>query len=164
MDGYFNKQSAFLWELFVLADLFLYSYEAEFIQGLMKAGSFLFLWMTPRIGYTFGALAHSLYSLAHSLYTGNSLNPQDIEAWKYYYNLRIKQTSTKNSGPGKLVFFFGFFFNKCTDALVMSPDSEGLGAAVDQVVFHISPYTLLSEVFASVMILGRNSFWSLSFW
>ena len=32
-----------------------------------------------------------------SLYTRNS---NDTEAWKYYYNLRYKQTLTKNSGPG----------------------------------------------------------------
>ena len=48
--------------------------------------------MTRRIGYFSGALAHSLY-------TRNSLDPQDTEAWKYYYNLKFKQTSTKNSGP-----------------------------------------------------------------
>ena len=48
----------------------------------------------------------------------------------------------------------------------MTPDSEGLGAAVvagvgskphSVVVFHISPYTLFSEVLASVLILGWNS-------
>ena len=37
--------------------------------------------------------------LAHSLYTRNSLDPQDTETWKYYYNLRFKQISSKNSGP-----------------------------------------------------------------
>ena len=52
--------------------------------------------MTRRIGYIVGALAHSLY-------TRNSLDQQDTEAWKYYYNLRFKQTSTKNSGPGSLL-------------------------------------------------------------
>ena len=52
--------------------------------------------MTRRIGYIFGALAHSLY-------TKNSLDPQDTEAWNYYHNLRFKQTSTKNSGPGSLL-------------------------------------------------------------
>ena len=31
--------------------------------------------MTRRLGYNFGALAHSLY-------TRNSLDPQDTEAWK----------------------------------------------------------------------------------
>ena len=55
-----------------------------------------FLWMTRRIGYIFGALAHSLY-------TRNSLDPKDTEAWKYYYNLRFKQTSTKNSSPGSIL-------------------------------------------------------------
>ena len=55
-----------------------------------------FLWMARRIVYTFGALAHSLY-------TRNSLDPQDTEAWKYYYNLGFKQTSTKNIGPGSLL-------------------------------------------------------------
>ena len=48
----------------------------------------------------------------------------------------------------------------------MSPDSDGLGAAVKAgvssnlihpVVLHISPYTLFSEELASVMIRGRNS-------
>ena len=55
-----------------------------------------FLLMTRRIGYIFGALAHSLY-------TRNSLDPNDSEALKYYYNVRFKQTSTKNSGPGSLL-------------------------------------------------------------
>ena len=57
-------------------------------------------------------------------------------------------------------------FNKRGGAVVMSPDSEGLGAAVKAgvssnlihpVVLHISPYTLFSEELASVMIRGRNS-------
>ena len=48
--------------------------------------------MTRRVGYIFGALAHSLY-------TRNSLDPQSTEVWKYYYNLRLKQTSTNNSDP-----------------------------------------------------------------
>ena len=57
-------------------------------------------------------------------------------------------------------------FNKCSTAVVMSTDSEGLGAAFEadvfrtslsQVVYHISTYTLFPEVLASVMILGRNS-------
>ena len=57
-------------------------------------------------------------------------------------------------------------FNKRSGAVVMSPDSEGLGTAVvatvglnltQPVVFHISPYRLFSEVLASVMILGQNS-------
>ena len=52
--------------------------------------------MTRRKGDIFGALAQSLY-------TRSSLDPQDTEAWKYYYNLRFKQTSTKNSGPGSLL-------------------------------------------------------------
>ena len=52
--------------------------------------------MSRRIGYIFGALAHSLY-------TRNSLHPQDTEALKYYYNLRFKRTSTKNSGPESLL-------------------------------------------------------------
>ena len=56
----------------------------------------LFLSMTRRIGYIFGAIAYSLYAR-------NSLDPQDTEAWKYYYNLRFKQTSAKNSGPGSLL-------------------------------------------------------------
>ena len=34
-------------------------------------------------------------ALAHSLYTRDSLDPRDTEAWKYYYNLRFKQTSTE---------------------------------------------------------------------
>ena len=42
-------------------------------------------------------------ALAHSLYTRNSLGPQDTEAWKYYYNLRFKQTLTKHSGTGSLL-------------------------------------------------------------
>ena len=69
--------------------------------------------MTRRIGYIFGALAHSLY-------TRNSLDPKYTDAWKYYYHyyyyhyyyyyyyycyyyLRFKQTSTKNTGPGSLL-------------------------------------------------------------
>ena len=31
------------------------------------------------------------------------MDPQDTEVWKYYYSLRFKQTSTKNSGPGSLL-------------------------------------------------------------
>ena len=46
------------------------------------------LWMTRRIGYIFGALAHSLY-------TRNSLDPQDTEAWKYYYNFKIETNVNK---------------------------------------------------------------------
>ena len=53
------------------------------------------LWMTRRIGNSFGVLAHSLD-------TRNSVDPQESEAWKHY-NLRFKQTSTKNSGPGSLL-------------------------------------------------------------
>ena len=59
---------------------------------------------------------------------------------------------------------WNLFFNKRSGAVVMSPDSEGLSAAVVAgvgssltLVFHISPYTLFSEVLASVLILGRNS-------
>ena len=58
-----------------------------------------------------------------------------------------------------------FLFNTRRGAVVMSPDSEGLGSVVEtgvgsnlklsQVVFCISHYTLFS---ASVMILGWNSF------
>ena len=37
MDVFFNRQSVYLWvQTAVLADLFLYSYEADFIQGLLK--------------------------------------------------------------------------------------------------------------------------------
>jgi hypothetical protein len=37
VDVFFNRQSAYLWvQTAVLADLFLYSYEADFIQGLLK--------------------------------------------------------------------------------------------------------------------------------
>ena len=59
------------------------------------------------------------------------------------------------------------FFNKRSGAVVMSPKSEGLGAAVvagvvsnlDQPsgISYFSLYTFFSEVLASVMILGRNS-------
>ena len=42
-----------------------------------------------RIEYILGALTHSLY-------TRNSLDYKDTEAWKNYYNIRSKQTSTKN--------------------------------------------------------------------
>ena len=52
--------------------------------------------MNRRIGCIFGALAHILY-------TRNSLDPQDTEAWKYYYDLRFKQTSTNHSDPGSLL-------------------------------------------------------------
>ena len=38
MDVFFNRQSAYLWVNYapLLADLFLYSYEANFIRGLLK--------------------------------------------------------------------------------------------------------------------------------
>ena len=39
MDVFFNRQSAYLWvqtELPILADLFLYLYEEDFIQGFLK--------------------------------------------------------------------------------------------------------------------------------
>ena len=52
--------------------------------------------MTHRISYIFGALEHSFHTMS-------SLEPQDTEAWKYNYNLRFKQTSTKNSGPGSFL-------------------------------------------------------------
>ena len=45
-----------------------------------------------------------VWCAGHSLYTRNSLDPQDTEAWKYY-NLRFKQTSTKNSCPGSLYIY-----------------------------------------------------------
>ena len=38
-DVFFNRQSAYLWGTYcapLLADLFLYSYEADFMQGLLK--------------------------------------------------------------------------------------------------------------------------------
>ena len=59
-----------------------------------------------------------------------------------------------------------FFFNKRSGAVVMSPDSEGLCAAVvagvdsnltqPRGISYFSLYTF-SEVLASVLILGRNS-------
>ena len=52
--------------------------------------------MTCRIGYIFVALAHSLY-------TRTSLDSKDTETWKYYFNFRFEQTSTKNSGSGSLL-------------------------------------------------------------
>ena len=52
--------------------------------------------MTRRIGHIFGALGHSLY-------TRNSLDPLDTEAWKHYHNFRFKHTSTKNFDPGSLL-------------------------------------------------------------
>ena len=36
MDVFFNRQSTLLWVQTVLADLFLYSYEADFIHGILK--------------------------------------------------------------------------------------------------------------------------------
>ena len=58
-------------------------------------------------------------------------------------------------------------FNKRSGVVVMSPDSEGLGAAVvsdvdsnltqHSCISYFSLYTFFSEVIASVMILGRNS-------
>ena len=57
-------------------------------------------------------------------------------------------------------------FNKRSGTVVMSPESEGLVAAVlagvgssslSPVVFHISSYTLFSEVLVSVLIIGRNT-------
>jgi hypothetical protein len=38
VDVFFNRQSAYLWVNYapLLADLFLYSYEANFIRGLLK--------------------------------------------------------------------------------------------------------------------------------
>ena len=64
--------------------------------------------MTRRIGNIFGALAHS--------YKGTLWIYRLLKLGKYYFNLRFKQTSTKNFGPRSL--------------MVMSPDSEGLGTAV----------------------------------
>ena len=51
---------------------------------------------------------------------------------------------------------WNLFFNKRSGAVVMSLDSEGLRTSLSPETFHI-PYTLFSEVLASVMILGRNS-------
>ena len=60
-----------------------------------------------------------------------------------------------------------YVFNKRSGAVVMSPESEGLGAAVvagvvsnfDQPsgISYFSLYIFFSEVLTSVMILGRNS-------
>ena len=36
MEMFFNRQSAYLWVQTLLPDLSLYSYEADFIQGLLK--------------------------------------------------------------------------------------------------------------------------------
>ena len=57
--------------------------------------------------------------------------------------------------------------NKRGGALVMSPDSEGLGAVTvagvgsnltqPSGISYFSLYTFFSEVLASVMILGRNA-------
>ena len=99
--------------------------------------------MTRRIGYIFGALAHSLC-------TRNSLDPQDTEAWKYYYNLRFKQTSTKNSGPGSLLMQVlqkkKLVINKRSGAVVMSLDSEGLGAAV-VLIYNLNLYVFVFGYF-----------------
>ena len=59
--------------------------------------------MTARYRFTLNAdwvYTYSTKCLAHSLYTRNSLDPQNTEAWKYYHDLRFKQTPTKNSSPG----------------------------------------------------------------
>ena len=76
--------------LFCLAIKCRISYFIHFNIGLynrfMEQYYAWLLRMTHRIGYIFGALAHSLY-------TRNSLDPQDTEAWKYHYSL------TQNSGP-----------------------------------------------------------------
>ena len=66
-----------------------------------------------------------------------------------------------NTVPRNLIFY------KRSGAVVMSPDSEGLGAAVvagvgsyftqPSGIAYFSLYTFFSEVLASVMILGRNS-------
>ena len=37
-DGFFSKQSAYRCSAPLLADLFLYSYEVEFVQSFLKAG------------------------------------------------------------------------------------------------------------------------------
>ena len=50
-------------------------------------------------------------ALAHSLYTRNCLDPQDTEAWKYYYNLRFKQTSTRL--PAQDHYWCTHFRKKC---------------------------------------------------
>ena len=62
---------------------------------------------------------------------------------------------------------WNLFFNKRSSAVFMSPDSEGLGAAVvagvgssltqPSGISYFSLYTFFSEVFALVLILGRNS-------
>ena len=62
---------------------------------------------------------------------------------------------------------WNLFFNKRSGAVVMTPDSEGLGAAVvagvgskphsAQWYFIFLPIHFFSEVLASVLILGWNS-------
>ena len=84
-------------------------------------------------------------------------------------NALVHQTYTLSDGSFRVTKCNSvpreFLFNTRRDAVVMSPDSEGLGSAIEtgvgsnlklsQVVFCISHYTLFS---ASVMILGRYSF------
>ena len=103
-----------------------------------------FLWMTRWIGYMFGTQAHSLY-------TRNSLDPQDTEAWKYYYNERIKDLNKlQQRSPAQNHYWCKYLEILCWSLIiiifpsfsilwiqrvpyilwVMSPDSEGLGAAV----------------------------------
>ena len=75
---------------------------------------------------------------------------------------------TGHSEKSSIILFHetGFLTSVALGAVVMSPDSEGLGAAVEAGVgsnliqpgvFLISTYTLFSEVHESVLILDRNS-------
>ena len=57
-----------------------------------------------RISYIFNALAHSLY-------TRNTLDSQDTEDWKYYYNLRFKQIQQRI--PAQDQYWCKYFRNKC---------------------------------------------------
>ena len=97
---YFNKSLVFLWELNcapLLADLFRYSYEAEFIQPLIKSGK---RQLAKSFNFTFRYIDDVL-SLNNSKFSDyiNDIYPEELE---------IKETTDNSTSSSFLDLLLEF--------------------------------------------------------
>jgi hypothetical protein len=105
MEMFFNRQSAYLWVQTLLPDLFLYSYEADFIQGLLKKNegklarsfNFTFRYIDDVLSLNnsrFGDFVDRIYPIELEI---KDTTHTDRSCWKTFPSNTANMLSIKNS-------------------------------------------------------------------
>ena len=136
--------------------------------GFMEQYNGWFPWMTGRIGYIFGTLAHLLYGIITDASTSEKVSREKYEIPLGWVTFEPTPASTAAPNPSEsgalayqnytisdgpfreikhIIVLWHLFFNKRSGALVLTLMGKALPS---------------KPVWASVMILGRNSYFRLT--